>query len=109
MAVNLMHVFEYCRLSRQFSKYFLYKYIGNHSTKGAGGSFSTLALQRGALLAKIPSFTTWNLLIKSRIFHVGFRIAASVESKEFENPEFVTEEFSFTSGDLEDAGEFILW
>lgn len=108
MAANLKHVFEYCRISRQFSKHFLYKYIGNHCRNAAGRSFSVLALQRGALLTKIPSCTASNVQVKSRVFHVGSRRAASVESKEFDDPEFVTEEFSFTCENVKDAGKLIL-
>ena len=108
MAANLKHVFKYYRFSRQFSKYFLYKYIGNYCRNAAGRLFSVLALQRAALLTGIPSCTPTNLPVRSRILHVGFRSAATVKSKEYDDPEFVTEEFSFTSESGKDAGKFIL-
>ena len=104
-------VFKHCWFSRQFSKYFLYKYIGNHCRNATGRLFSVSALQRGALLTEIPSCTATNLLVRSRIFHVnhvGFRSAATVKSKEYDDSEFVIEESSFTSESEKDAGKFIL-
>jgi hypothetical protein len=107
MAANLRHVFAHCSFPRQFSKYFLYKYIETHSRNARGRLFSMLAMRRGVSLAQNTSFNTSNFVVGSRFFHVGSARARSVESSGYDDPEFVTEEFSLWSENVKDVRKLI--
>lgn len=62
-----------------------------------------LAMRRGVSLAQNTSFNTSNFVVGSRFFHVGSVRARSVESSGYDDPEFVTEEFSLWSENVKDV------